>query len=76
MANTPPKDSAWLGFGMSGDDTGNYINQFTSTFGLGEFQDNEAYLRQIFNKFDKDGSGKIDASELNQALTLTPGAGW
>ena len=29
----------------------------------------EEYLRTAFNMFDRDGSGKIDSSELNQLLS-------
>lgn len=38
--------------------------------GLGAFQDNETYIRGIFESFDKDGSGAIDQSEIGMVMRV------
>ena len=63
-----PLDSNWMTFGLGGADTGNYIDQFTNFVGMGTFQDTEEFIKEIFNKFDRDSSGSIDASEISNVL--------
>merc|ERR1719171_3478545 len=36
-----------------------------------DYQENYEYISNVFNKYDKDGSGKMDRDEMKQLLTDT-----